>query len=282
MRLFRTNHGRIPFKSFVICLFLSIALLALPARFSGSWRLAATTPLAWVQGGMLCASGPVAAGLGFLTGARGATKEVEALREEVARLRAQLYEESERRHAAESRLAQIGQLPAEARERALPAAVCAFDPAPERASAVFDRGARSGVEPNDPVVWNGAVVGRVDSVGPWTCRAVLMGDRSCVIGVRCARSRVQGTLEGIGGGISRVKYIPADADVQPGDMFVTSGVDGLFPRGLLVGRCVEVSTESGESFQWVVVKPAYERARLEHVAILLPGDSTPDDVEGGE
>jgi rod shape-determining protein MreC len=277
MRLFRTKHGRTPFKSFVICLFLSLFLLAVPSRVAGPARLAVTTPLAWAQGGMLRVSGTVAAGLGLFTGGRGASREAAALREEVTRLRAQLYQESERRHAAESRLAQMGQLPAEARERALPAAVCAFDPAPERATAVFDRGSRFGVTVNAPVVWNGAVVGRVDAVGPWTSRAVLMGDRGCVIGVRCARSRVQGTLEGIGGGMSRVKYVPDDADVQPGDMFVTSGVDGIFPRGLLVGRCVEVSTESGESFKWIVVKPEYDRALLEHVAILLLDDSTPSD-----
>lgn len=199
---------------------------------------------------------------------------MEALRRETARLRAQLYRESERRHAAESRLAQIGQLPAEARERALPAAVYAFDPSPERATAIFDRGADFGIKPNCPVVWNGAVVGRIDSVGPWTSRAVLMGDRNCQIGVRCARSRVQGVLEGIGGGMSRVKYIPKDADIEVGDMFITSGTDEIFPKGLLVGRCVEASTESGESFKWVVVKPSFDRSLLENAAILLP-DSIP-------
>jgi rod shape-determining protein MreC len=275
MSLFRIQRGRVPFKSLLICVLLSLLLLMLPSRLAGPVRLAATAPVALVQAGLLRAADPIASFLRRFAGMWRASGEVDALRGEAARLRAQLIDESERRHAAESLLAQTGRLPAEARERALPAVVSAFDPAPQRSSAVFDRGSRSGVAINSPVLWNGAVAGRVESVGPWSCRALLLGDRGCVVAVRCARSRAQGVLEGIGGGLSRVKYVPADADVRPGDLFVTSGMDGVFPRGVLVGRCAEVSADTGESFQWVLVKPAFETALLEHVAILLPDGPIP-------
>jgi rod shape-determining protein MreC len=192
------------------------------------------------------------------------------LRERVHQLRAQLVQEAEKRHAAESRLAQLDQLSAEARKRAVPATLAAYDASPLRSTAVFDQGSRAGVAPNSPVLWNGAVVGRVDSAGPWSCRAVLFGDRQCRMAVRCARSRVQGVLEGIGGGMAAVKYVSVSADVRAGDIFVTSGVDGVFPAGLLVGDCAEASTEAGAIFKWVIVRPAFDPARIEYVIILLP------------
>ena len=65
------------------------------------------------------------------------------------------------------------------------------------------------------------------------------------MGVRCARTRVQGVLKGIGGGKAQVDDLGAQADVRVGDLFVTSGMDGVFPPGLLVGECAEVSAEAG-------------------------------------
>jgi rod shape-determining protein MreC len=97
------------------------------------------------------------------------------------------------------------------------------------------------------------------------------------MGVRCARTRVQGVLRGAGGGEAQVDDLSAQpGDLLVGDQFVTSGMDGLFPPGFLVGECAQVSGEAGGIFQWVLVKPAYDPALLEDAVILLPDASAPN------
>ena len=244
--------------------------MLLPSRWIGRARLAATFPIQVAQGAGLGAFSPAAGWadrVGRLWRSAGEARE---LRIENARLRAQLVEESERRHELELRLNQLAQLPAEAQGRRIEARILKFDSSALRRTIVLDQGGRAGVTPNAPVFWNQALIGRVDSVGPWSCSVVLVGDRECSMGVRCARTRVQGVLKGAGGGQAQVDDLGAQADIRVGDVFVTSGMDGIFPPGLLVGECAEVSGAAGGIFQWVVVKPAFDLALLEDAVILAP------------
>jgi len=197
-----------------------------------------------------------------------AQKEVEVLRKRETVLRQQLLLESERRRLLESHVAQIAQIPEEQRRNAVSAALAGYDVSPVRKVAVFDQGINAGIARGDPVLWNGALVGRVETVSPRTSAVLLVGDRQFRIPVRCARSRVQGVMEGIGGGLCAVRHIPTTADIKPGDVFITSGVDGILPPALLVGDCIESSDESGAPFKWVIVRPAYDPSRLETVAVL--------------
>ena len=251
-------------------------LLLLPSRWTGRARLAATFPFQVVHGAWLGALSPIAEWadrIGRLWRSAGEARE---LRTQNARLRAQLVQESERRRELELRLNQLTQLPAEAQGRPIEARILKYDASALRRTVVLNQGGNAGVTPNAPVFWNKALIGRVDSVGPWSCSVVLVGDRECSLGVRCARTRVQGVLKGVGGGEVQVDDIGAQADIRVGDLFVTSGMDGVFPPGLLVGECAEVSGESGAIFQWVVVKPAFDPALLEDAIILLPGTAAPN------
>jgi len=273
MKLFPPKAAPGLVRTFVAYLILSLILLLSPPGWTGPVRAAALFPVHAAQAAFLGSLSPVERCAHRLADLWRATGEAQELRDENTRLRAQLYKEANRRYAAESRLAQLGQLPAAAQESAIAVSLVSYDASGLRRSAVFDKGSAAGVAPNSPVLWNRAVIGRVDSAGPWTCRAVLVGDRSCRIGVRCLRSRAQGVLEGIGGGMAAVKYIGASADdVRAGDVFVTSGVDGIFPAGLLVGDCTEASVEAGAISKWIVVKPALDPALLED-AVILPPDS---------
>ena len=249
--------------------------MLLPSGWTGRARLAATFPVQVLQGASLGALSPAegwADRIGRLWRAAGEVRELQA---QNARLRAQLVQESERRRGLELRLSQLAQLPAEAQGRPIEARILKYDSSALRRTMVLNQGGRAGVTPNAPVLWNQALIGRVDSVGPWSCSVVLVGDRECSMGVRCAHSRVQGVLKGVGGGQAQVDDLGAQADIRVGDMFVTSGMDGVFPPGLLVGECAEVSRESGAIFQWVVVKPAFDPALLEDAVILLPETAAP-------
>jgi len=270
------NSAQPRLRTFAAYLVVSLALMLLPSGLTGRARLAATFPFQVVQGAWLGALAPAedwADRIGRLWRSAGEARE---LRAQNARLRAQLVEESERRHELELRLNQLTQLPAEAQGRPVEARILKYDSSALRRTVVLSQGRNAGVTPNAPVFWNKALIGRVDSVGPWSCSVVLVGDRECSMGVRCARTRVQGVLKGIGGGEAQVEDIEAQADIRVGDLFVTSGMDGVFPPGLLVGDCAEVSGESGGIFQWVVVKPAFDPAQLEDAVILLPENAAPN------
>jgi rod shape-determining protein MreC len=244
--------------------------MLLPSGWTGRARLAAMFPVHVVQGAWLGALSPAEGWAGRLAVLWRDAGEVRQLRKQNAALRAQLIAESERRHALELRLNQLAQLPADAQGRSIEARVLKYDASALRRTAVLNKGGKAGVTPNAPVLWNGALIGRVDSVGPWSCSVVLVGDRQCSLGVRCARTRIEGVLKGAGGGEAQVDYVDAKADIRVGDVFVTSGMDGVFPPGLLVGECAEASGESGAIFKWIAVKPAFDPALLEDAVILLP------------
>ncbi len=270
MRFFRLKTNLLLLRIFAAYLVASIILLLIPARVVAPVRHTVLFPLTIAQRALLHGLRAAENACRRAAGLWRSEKEAVLLRGQVAELKGQLVAESERRKAAESRLALLLALPAETRKRAVVAALTAYDISPLRRTATFDKGSSSGVVRNAPVLWHDVVVGRVELVGPWTCQVVLLGDPECRLAVRCARSRVQGVLEGIGGGLCMVKYIPLTQDVRAGDTFITSGVDGIFPAGRLVGECTEATSESGAVFKWIQVKPAFDLARLEHVVILLP------------
>jgi len=149
------------------------------------------------------------------------------------------------------------------------ASLLAYDSSPLRSTVTLDKGSRSGVAPDAVLLYGGYVLGRVETVGPWTSRAVLLDDPASRVAVRCARSRVRGVLQGLGGGLCRVKYVPATADLRPGDLFVTSGGERIFPPGFPVGTCTRADSRTGEAFKWIEVRPAVEPSSLEQVVVLV-------------
>lgn len=140
-------------------------------------------------------------------------------------------------------------------------------------SLMLDRGSRAGVRLNAAVLTPRGVVGRVVAVGPEAARVQLLLDRDCSAGVLIERSRVSGVVQGQVGLADRgtadliMKYVGALADVTPGDIVVTSGLDGIYPKGMLVGSVASVAPGSG-LFKDVVVAPAAAFDRIEEVLVV--------------
>jgi len=133
-----------------------------------------------------------------------------------------------------------------------------------------DRGTRDGVRRNAPVVTSDGVVGRVIEVTPTTARVLLVADSRSAVGVVVQRIRDLGVVEGRNERVLHLKYLSRTSDVQPGDVVVTSGQGGVFPKGLAVGRITRVVREEGELLLEAEVEPAAALDRLEEVLILLP------------
>jgi rod shape-determining protein MreC len=197
------------------------------------------------------------------------TAEVARLREENARLRPAAQENA--------RLRALLGFKEQQPSHTVAARVVGRDPSQWFSTVLVDRGARDGVARDDPVVTSDGLVGHViETAGSWA-RVLLTLDPRSAVGVLTDRSREAGVAEGQGLPMIRVKYLSRDADVQPGDQVITSGMGKMYPRGLPVGTVVGVSRTGGDLFQEALVRPAADPNHLEDVLIIVrgPGAVTP-------
>jgi rod shape-determining protein MreC len=135
-------------------------------------------------------------------------------------------------------------------------------------TVLVDRGGLAGVRRNMPVVSPDGLVGRVVEVTPAAARVQLITDPVSAAGGLLQRTRVTGIVSGNLGTGLRVRYLPLMANVVVGDEVVTSGMGGVFPKGIPVGRITAVERKSGALFQEATLQPAVDLARLEEVLIL--------------
>jgi rod shape-determining protein MreC len=133
---------------------------------------------------------------------------------------------------------------------------------------LVDRGSLQGVRRNMPVVSPDGLVGRVLEVTPTTAKVQLVTDPMSAVGGLIQRTRVTGIVSGGLAVGARVRYLPLLADVTVGDELITSGMGGLFPKGIPIGRITAVERKSGALFQEAALQPAADLSRLEHVLIL--------------
>jgi rod shape-determining protein MreC len=134
---------------------------------------------------------------------------------------------------------------------------------------VVDRGAQHGLQAGQPVLDSMGVVGQISRVLPFSAEVTLLSDRASTLPVEIRRNGVRAVAYGAGrSGMIELRFLPASFDVREGDDLTTSGLDGVFPPGLPVGRIVEVR-RGGSSFTVARVDPvaAVERSRM--LLILL-------------
>ena len=153
------------------------------------------------------------------------------------------------------------------------AQVVGRDGVPWFRTLTLDRGEADGITLNAPVMSPTGVVGRVFAVGPHAARVQVLLDRDGAAGVLVERSRVPGVVSGqvssqaAGAEDLVLKYVPERSDVVVGDVVVTSGMEGIYPKGLVVGRVRFVGPGSG-LFRDIRVEPSARFDRLEEVLVV--------------
>lgn len=138
---------------------------------------------------------------------------------------------------------------------------------------LVDRGSADGVRPDMAVVAWGGAVGRVVSVESGFARVRLLSDPNSGASGVVARSRAEGMIVGRGGEPMEMIYVPKYADVAVGDRVVTSGLDGVFPRGFGLGRVSVVGEPVGAS-KSIRLEPEVDDRSIEDVLILLEPTGT--------
>jgi rod shape-determining protein MreC len=212
-------------------------------------------------------------------------EENRSLQERVRALEKQLQDRQEQAQEAE-RLREMLQLRKELPLDVLAAEVIVREGVPWSRTITVDKGSADGVRLNAAVISATGVVGRVIALGAHASRVQLILDGQAGVGVRIERSRVTGVLVALPVmptaviGDLAMKYVPSLADVVVGDVVVTSGLDHLYPAGLVVGR-VRSATRGTGLFKEIAVAPSAQFNTLEEVMIVrtpLADDTTTQGV----
>jgi rod shape-determining protein MreC len=133
---------------------------------------------------------------------------------------------------------------------------------------MIDKGFRDGVAPDMAVVNDEGVVGRVLDVSDRYARVLLVTDAGSSIDAIIQRNRVRGIVCGKDANTCVLKYVRGNLDVQVGDLVVTSGKDGVFPKGLRLGTIQGVYRDPLDLFQRIDVKPVVRLSALEELLIV--------------
>ncbi len=153
---------------------------------------------------------------------------------------------------------------------ALAAEVSARDATVWFQSLTLDRGAADGIAPGMPVLAPEGVVGVISSASPHASRVLLISDPNSGVDVLVQRTRVRGIVSGLLERGAVLKYVKRTEDVRVGDAVVASGLDGIFPKGMPIGRVARVSRRDRGLFLYAEVTPAADAARLEEVLVAPP------------
>jgi rod shape-determining protein MreC len=162
----------------------------------------------------------------------------------------------------------------------LAARVVGKDPTNWFKSILIDRGSLAGIRRNQPVVAPDGLVGRVVEVTPTAAKVQLITDPVSAAGGLIQRTRVIGIVSGSLGAGLKVRYLPLMADIAIGDEVVTSGMGGVFPKGIPLGRVIAAERRSGALFQEATLAPNVDLSRLEEV-LILTGTQSRDGFETG-
>lgn len=200
-------------------------------------------------------------------GLRSVREENDALRQKLADVEVQLQEQ--RALADRSRgFERLLDLRGRTDLQTVAAEVIASSVAPEFRTLTIDKGSHQGLSTDMAVIAPAGVVGRVVSPTARASKVQLLIDRNAAAGSLVARSRAQGVVTGRGDGLLRMEYVAEIAELAVGDAVVTSGIDGIFPKGFVIGR-IEHIDRSGGGYKEILVKPAVDFTSLEEVLVVL-------------
>jgi rod shape-determining protein MreC len=135
-------------------------------------------------------------------------------------------------------------------------------------TVTIDKGARDGLKTDMAVVAPAGIVGRIVTSSARSAKVQLLIDRNAAAGALVERTRAQGVVIGDGDNRLQMEYVSEVADIVVGDVVVSAGIDGIYPKGFVIGH-VESVEKSGTSFRRIVIRPAVDFSALEDVLVVL-------------
>ena len=134
----------------------------------------------------------------------------------------------------------------------------------------INRGTNHKVQKNSSVMNNAGIIGHVIHSSPNSSKVLLITDGRSAVDSLFQETRESGITVGTGENICEMKFVPISAKINLGDKVISSGLGGVFPKGLVVGRVVDIVKQSQELFQDIMVEPSADLSNIEEVIVLLP------------
>jgi rod shape-determining protein MreC len=245
----------------------SLALVQISAQRNGTQSPLSSAAMSLVS---LAESGTSITVSG-VRGGIGAVTQLPSLERENAQLRArnaQLESENARLHELAAQYANaVSVRPVvDLYPSGIEARVIGFPPEDESRTVTIDRGFNAGVRKDDGVLARGGIIGRVESVGPFSSQVVLITDYTSRIPAVTRRGRYWGIARGNLSSV-RVEYIPQDATLKVGDTIVT-GEGRSFHSGEPIGTIVSIERGDAALYQTAVLKTAVDLGTLDHVVVV--------------
>lgn len=144
-------------------------------------------------------------------------------------------------------------------------------PSSQLESFTINRGYTTGAAPGTPIVTNQGLLGRVLRAAPHTATAILLTNPTSRIAIFTQKSRTPGVLTGMGPNKPmEVRYMDKATKVDPGELLVTSGLDGKYPKGIPVARITSMQPSSSSEFMTIMAEPLADMRHTEEVLLLEP------------
>jgi rod shape-determining protein MreC len=193
----------------------------------------------------------------------------EQLRQDLREARA-LNHQYQETLLANKRLLELLSLKGQLQQPSIAAQVIGKDPSPWFQTMIIDKGTDDGVKKGLPVVDPDGIVGLVIEATGHYAKVRLITDPNSAVDALVQKSRARGVIKGGTSGYCVLSYVLRKHDIQVGDTVVSSGMDGVFPKGLPIGKVEEIIKYDAGIFQDVTVTPFVDFERLEEVLIILP------------
>ncbi len=195
-------------------------------------------------------------------------KENKKLRETVRILNTRVIGDREAVHENE-RLRQLTGMREKLPVPSVAASVISEDSSPWFNTITIDRGEADGITEGMPVVGTAGVVGRIVKTARGSSRVLLLTDHASGIAAVVQRSRARGVVKGKGDNNCSLEFLQRGDDVKIGDVVITSGIGGVFPKGLPIGEVTMVKKGEYGIFQTVEIRPYVNIPILEEVLVVL-------------
>lgn len=231
-----------------------------------------------VQRGVASALSGVRNVWGGYIGLRQVKRENDELKQRLAAAEVTLQQQRAMADRARG-LAQLLQLRDSLSLKTVAAEIIGAGATPDFRTLTIDKGSRDGIRTDMAVIAPAGIAGRVVIPSARSAKVQLLVDLNAAAGALIERTRAQGVVVGSGGDRLRMDYVSDVADVVVGDVVVSSGIDGIYPKGFAIGK-VEALERSGGAYRRIIVRPAVDFSSLEEVLVVVTPPTAHESADG--
>lgn len=280
-----SNRPKTGMRQLVVCLIASVLVLTLYVREGDAGpvhavRAAAgtiTAPARLLGSALAAPFGALGNAAGNLTASSETLSDLKKKNEELTAKVAELSEAE----ATAKRLEKILNLQSTYSLKSTAARIIGGSGDAWSKTVVIDKGSTSGFAVGMPVCNAGGAIGQIIDVSATTSTVRLITDDQSSVSAMIQTSRAQGMLQGQADGSLRLAYVPADADVAVGDIVITSGIGGVFPKGLPLGTVSSIDKSANATYYTIVVRAGSSAENNEEVLVVtsLTEEQSASDAE---